>query len=58
MPSNWIDAETVEKIIRALMPYEHEIKSERHRDMARKNRRRDVVTVMQVLADNGYKVAR
>ena len=55
---NWIDAETTERIIQALMPYEHEIKSKKHRAMARQNRQRDVVTVMQVLADCGYQVKR
>jgi hypothetical protein len=53
-----VDGETVEAIIRALMPYEDAIKSERHRKMARQNRERDVVTVMRVLADCGYRVVK
>ena len=56
MPYSWVDGETTETIIRALMPYEHEIKSEKHRAMARKNRERDLMTVLRVLADCGYKV--
>jgi hypothetical protein len=58
MPGSFVDAETVEAIIRALMPYEREIKSEKHRAMARKNRERDVMTVLLTLADCGYKIAR
>lgn len=55
MPQRWIEPDVVESCVRALMPYEDEIKSERHQKMARENRVRDVNTVIATLLRRGWK---